>query len=246
MWLILTFMLVVSDLEASDDCLKWFQKSGADPKSKACEITCSAIPVDMDTFTCPSQCHQFCKKCKIDLFWSKKLSASPSPFSFLSMEEKNKVTLSLSHLPKDWKPIALKAIVKGSSGWDITSPLNAATSSEEFIILYDRAFSASEDLTRVLFHEVVHFLLEEMWSTHFRNFKREFGWSAIAKEGKYRAGDFVDIDGKLSPEEDFANSIEFFEFEPSSLRRVSPNIFRWVEKNLGQKAKLEKGCDGGQ
>jgi hypothetical protein len=52
----------------------------------------------------------------------------------------------------------------------------------------------------------------------------------------------VEVDGKTSPEEDFANNVEFFLFEPDTLKTKSPNLFAWLQKTLGLKLRLEKGC----
>jgi hypothetical protein len=67
------------------------------------------------------------------------------------------------------------------------------------------------------------------------------GWGS-ATDSEPRPGGFVEIDGRQSPEEDFANNAEYYLFEPALLKKASPKIFSWIEKNLGSLLKLEKGC----
>lgn len=65
----------------------------------------------------------------------------------------------------------------------------------------------------------------------YKNFS---GWNSINHGVKYRDGEFVDFDGKFSAEEDLANNIEFYLFDPATLKSKSPK--------LGPILKLEKGC----
>lgn len=66
------------------------------------------------------------------------------------------------------------------------------------------------------------------------------------KGNEYRKGEFVEHDGKTSAEEDFANNVEYFLFDQAALKNKSPNIFSWIQKNLGQKLRLGKGCLNGK
>ena len=52
----------------------------------------------------------------------------------------------------------------------------------------------------------------------------------------------MDNDGKLSADEDFANNIEYFMFDPDQLKVTSPQIFGWIQKHLKQQLQLEKEC----
>ena len=77
---------------------------------------------------------------------------------------------------------------------------------------------------------------------YFKQYKQASGWDSTDGATKERKGDFVDPDGKLSPEEDFANNIEFYLFERSTLKTRSPEILKWIDKILAKFLKLEKGC----
>ncbi len=179
-------------------------------------------------------------KCKLAPFWAKRLKASPTPFQAIIGDEQESVTSALSKLPKSFQPMLLKAIVKGTRP-HFTAPSSEAASTDEFIILYRRAFSEPSNLERVIAHEVVHVLILKEWADSFKKYKETSGWSDVDGNG-YRKGEFVEHDGKTSAEEDFANNVEYFLFDRTALKDKSPDIFSWLQKNLGQKLRLEKGC----
>lgn len=239
--LMLLFLFSISKSFASDDCKDWFPKTGAKPGKPNCEITCAGSIIDMNTFSCPSQCTQLCKvKCPIPPFWTKTLNAETIPFKPLKAEEQAKILAAISRLPKGFIPKSLKAIVRANQ-LDFLSPQNPASSSDEFIIFFPPAFSSDTRLERVLFHEVVHHLISNEWSSNFLKYKKEYGWNGL-KDGGFRKGEFVETDGKTSAEEDFANNVEYFVFDQEKLKETSKNIFSWINKNLKNKLKLEKGC----
>jgi hypothetical protein len=137
----------------------------------------------------------------------------------------------------------LKKIVKGTKLVDITTPFTPAVSTDELIILYPRAFSSQEALARTLLHEIVHFLVNDSWSKTFAKYKKDSGWGSIKTVDGFRSGEFVDQDGKMSADEDFANNVEYFVFAQKSLKETSPKIFDWIQNNLKNDLKREKGCE---
>lgn len=48
-------------IEIDPECRSWFKKSQVNPGSQGCELKCSALMVDMNTFICPDQCPALCK-----------------------------------------------------------------------------------------------------------------------------------------------------------------------------------------
>jgi hypothetical protein len=52
---------------------------------------------------------------------------------------------------------------------------------------------------------------------------------------------FVEEDGPESLPEDFSNNIEYYLFEPETLRRKAPKIHDWIKKKFGDSFKLSKG-----
>lgn len=237
-------ILFAVPLASAEDCVDWFKRSKIDPNSKDCLLECSVLLVDMGTFSCLQECAQLCapskNKCKLDPFWTTRLKGLTSPFSKLEGDDLLVVENALGKLPKDFRPSNLKSIVRGSSDGRIATGFSVATSSEEFIILFAPAFTNSEKISRIIAHEVVHFLIEKEWAAEFKEYEKVSGWNS--KNSKYRPGNFVDSDGKFSSDEDFANNIEFYLFERDFLEKTSPDIFKWIDRKVGSKLKLQKGC----
>lgn len=241
----LLFILFISPwIRAASLCDSWLVETKAKPGTADCEIACSSSGTDMGTFECPLLCSDFCKtknKCTVDKFWEKVLNASSHPFSSLKDQEREIVLKALGRLPKNFRPKSLKAIGKASSP-DFAAPQNPASSSNELIILFPAIFVSTHNIERVLFHEATHHLMFNEWTRTFTKYKKENGWDKES-ENLSRKGQFVEPDGKFSAEEDFANNVEYFTFEPAKLKQLSPSIFNWIDKNLKNELRLERGCD---
>lgn len=228
------------------DCEEWFQKLNLKRGSVGCEAACTKAADAMPVHDCSMYCRGMCVPgkdgavCKLEPFWVKRLKASPGPFQTISGDEQESVKSALSKLPKSFQPTLLKAIVKGTRP-HFTAPSSEAASTDEFIILYPRAFSEFSNLERVIAHEAVHVLILKEWADSFKKYKETSGWSGVDGNG-YRKGKFVEYDGKSSPEEDFANNVEYFLFDQVALKDKSPDILSWLQTNLGQMLHMEKGC----
>jgi hypothetical protein len=243
-FLFLLVFIFSSIAKAQTNCDRWFLDTNAKPGAKDCIQTCSVFRVDMGTFDCPSKCERYCnsqvkEKCIVDNYWLEKLNAESKPFQSLTPTDKVAIARQLSKMPKSFRPKSLKAIVRASQP-DFISPQNPASSSDEYIILFPSA-SITSSLDRVLFHEIVHHLTQREWANLFTDYKKKFGW---IRSGRIieRAGNFVDPDGRISAEEDFANNVEYYIFDSKKLSQISPQISTWIDKRLKSKLKMEKGC----
>lgn len=235
-------LFIVLKAFPSDECKGWFLKTGAKPGNPNCETNCAISKTDMNNFNCPSECAQLCEvKCQIPPLWMNILNNDASPFKTLKTEEQEIIRRAISRLPKGFIPKSLKALARANQ-LDFLSPQNPATSSEEFIIFFPPAFSSGTQLDRVFFHEVIHHLIINEWSSDFIKYKKEVGWIGL-KDGSFRKGEFVEVDGKTSAEEDFVNNIEYFVFDQEKLNETNKNIFNWIKKNFKKRLKIEKGCN---
>lgn len=238
---VLSFLLGFQARSASV-CEDWFLKTGAKPHMPTCESICTTARVDMATFSCTSDCEQFCRKkesCNVDSYWLALLQAESSPFKKLTGAEKEKVIDALTKFPKNMRPKSLKAIVK-ASGSDPLARSNPASSTDEFIILFPVAFHSDLAIERILFHEMLHQMMINEWSKFLSEYKKEFKWNENSLPP--RSGEFVEPDGRASAEEDFANNIEYYVYEPERLKKKSYIIYSWVDKKLKSQVKREKGC----
>ena len=239
----LLLFFIASHTWASDTCDSWLAKTHAKPGTARCEVICASSNIDMGTFSCPSRCESYCRRnrnCTLDSFWLKKLNANTSPFKPLTDNEKEIVKSALINLPKDFRPRSLKAIVK-ASGADPFLRSNPASSSDEFIILFPAAFNSNTTIDRVLFHEMIHLMILNEWSKTLSDYKKAIQWTD--KLPTPRAGEFVEPDGKSSAEEDLANNVEYYVFEPEKLKQTSVRIHSWIEKDLKSEIQFEKGCN---
>lgn len=79
-------------LFSTEECEKWFEKSGVKPGTESCELNCSILPTGMSTFICLKECKNLCKTIipreKLDQY---------TYFDTLTVAEKNLV----SKFPKE-------------------------------------------------------------------------------------------------------------------------------------------------
>lgn len=240
--------IIVSVSWHAEACEDWFKRLKIAPNDSECKMKCAMGEVDMGTFDCPSRCDILCKSqkkksknCQLNQYWDHLLNAPTEPFPKLKGDELQTIKNILSRMPRNFTPQNLKAIVRASVGVDVTSS-SLASSSDEYLILFPKAFLRPSELPRGVAHELSHFLIENEWRGLFQKYKQASGWNSIKAGGKYRDGDFVDFDGKFSPEEDLANNVEFYLFEPGTLKSKSPKLFDWIKTTLGATLQLEKGC----
>lgn len=48
--------------QPNSECTEWFKQGGIKSETKNCELECSTLKVDMETFICPNQCDVLCKQ----------------------------------------------------------------------------------------------------------------------------------------------------------------------------------------
>lgn len=52
-------------------CDRWFNNSKLKPKTESCYIKCYTLSIDMGTWTCPEDCHMYCKDNEVESKTSK-------------------------------------------------------------------------------------------------------------------------------------------------------------------------------
>lgn len=111
--------------------------------------------------------------------------------------------------------------------------------------LFDNAFGSLPRLSRILAHEFAHFYYEEMGEERKASYRFATRWRLPKdkKEGLFfpRDGKFVESDGALGPDEDFANNLEYFIFDRPRLLSATPFASQWLSQRFG--ANLISGGD---
>ncbi len=156
--------------------------------------------------------------------------------------EKEETLEALSELP----PLLLNEIVSGIYRLKASAQLteNPAANFQNQIALYDSAFGGKLNVARVLAHEFAHIFFRQMAKPEQVDYAIAAEWEATLWNGlkdkqlTLNRKDFVEYDSQNSPEEDFANNIEYFLFNPKTLKEKSPQLYVWMSKKFGDKLRL--------
>lgn len=122
---------------------------------------------------------------------------------------------------------------------------NPASSSKDNMILYDQAFNKNEQLAIIIVHELAHELYRNLSKTEKEKFQNEMGWTWKSKgaedAGVWIAGrsKYVQKDSDTSPDEDFANGVEYYIFDRTRLKFKDPAMHKWLKSKYGAKLELE-------
>lgn len=228
-----------------DSCKAWFRDSKI-ASGKNCELQCSSLFTDMNTFQCPNQCDQLCKLCpqkdysglfKTEMVFEKdQKNISTLPFSNKQREQLSSI---LSRMPDNLLHKNLKGIVKMQKPIDPTEPSSGMIYMEGYILVYEATFDTPELLERKLVHELIHHLHENHGAQLFKKYKEYTHWNS---SGQSRPGPFLSEDSKASAEEDFATNFEYYLIEPDKLKEKASKVHGWFKNNINNTYKL-KGCN---
>ncbi len=156
-------------------------------------------------------------------------------------EEIERALEAISELPELLREQAIKGLYRMMRSIFGDNP---ATNNLGDIVLYDSALETNHNLARVLAHELAHQLFDTLPSDQKDSYRAATGWNKDAIRGKWTcsraAGQFVQADGRDSPEEDFANNIEYFVFNTSELQKITSGAYQWIEKHFGSRLTLKQ------
>jgi len=184
-------------------------------------------------------------------FWSSKIkNGSPSDWpnknekqATWTAEEEERILEALENLPEELWSDVIKGLYRLKKSKDFPNP---ASNGNGHIVLYDSAFESKRNLARILTHELAHISYQNLSKEDAPDYRRATNWGFEASTGrvyywKGRESGYVAEDGKISPEEDYANNIEYYLFEPEKLIEETPSAYNWIKKHFGGKFKLKGG-----
>lgn len=235
----------------ADTCAEWFQDSKINSGEPNCLSKCNTFEVDMSTYSCHSNCENFCKpkKCPPGLNWKSKIhTGRPTDWDY-----KTEVTLPWSKseieilenifkiLPDSLEKINFDGFYRMEKSVDRVNP--ATTSLRKSIALYDNTFKHSAfKADRVVTHELAHIIYLNYSKSEVQDYLRTMGWEV--KGGTYqRKGAFLISNIQESPEEDFAVNIEYFLFENANVRKNLPEAYKWIQIKYPKYFKLKEVCN---
>lgn len=121
---------------------------------------------------------------------------------------------------------------------------NQSSYGDGYVALYDPAFASGQDLKRLCTHELAHALWDDFPDEWKESYYQETGWMRVRPGPNQppimmgRIFGYIQDDGRFSPDEDFANNIEAFLFEPEKLHEVTPRAYKWIRERFGDNFKL--------
>ncbi len=157
-----------------------------------------------------------------------------------SDEEVERILDALADLPEALRLGTIKNIFRMRRSTTLQG--NPATSSYDTIVLYDEAFEKKHKLAQVFAHEIAHRAYEGLAVEEKQDYHLATNWINVGTREKpryvSRADGYVLKDGESSPEEDFANNIEYYLFDSGTLEKKTPQAFRWIKHHFGDKFKI--------
>lgn len=236
------------------ECSAWFQKNKSLIGDVRCIPTCTEMSVDLGTFFCTDRCDELCRPNKGCDQYLKMLRASLTDGPPLSWDE-------AAEKSKRWKTSErdkiIKAILSLPRSLVEKSPFkihrmsvaklasNQASTKLNHIGVYDPLFSSSVPIARVLAHELAHVFWNDMARVDQRKFEIAANWIEDVNHRLVFGRDpktATEPDGVFMPTEDFANSLEYFLFDPKTLKKLTPSLFEWFRNLLGAKFELGGEC----
>jgi hypothetical protein len=150
-------------------------------------------------------------------------------------DEKERLLDTLEELPVKLKELLPLKVFRLRSSEE---PGNAASSGGGNLVLYDAAFAQSNNLAHVVAHEASHYLYLNLSRSLEADFLRVAKWKSNPKspsqfESSRPTAQYIRPVGKQSPREDFSDCIATYVTQPDKLKKISPEIYNWVESTLG-------------
>jgi len=253
---LISLLLIFSfPLQAQEKiCFDWFKDAKTTRDAADCEIKCTTLITDMNTFQCPSQCDKICQNpCKnAENFWKQKIKSDvpqkwPNPTEqnkVWTENEKKQVKDALMKLSPGFQLSCLDGIYRMDKSKDAGIPSSSLKTGS--IALYDRAFTTSYTLKALLAHEMAHLIYSKFNEEQKVDYNMVSRWSLPRGSDRvtfHRSdNEFVRDPAMNSPEEDFAVNLETYATNPARLKSVCSPIYSWFERNFGDKFKAGKGC----
>lgn len=158
-------------------------------------------------------------------------------------EEKERVIEALDDIPDALLDKNISGIYRLKRSKDFPNP---GSSSPGNVVLYDSAFDSSRNIGQIIAHELSHQNYGQLSDKEKQDYRLATGWhTELEPDGKIywngRKDGYVEEDGRFSREEDYANNVEYFLYNPDKLKKVTPSAYDWIKKHFGESFKLKGG-----
>lgn len=156
-------------------------------------------------------------------------------------EERERVVEALEDLPDILLSDKVDGLYRLKRSKDYPNP---ASSSDGILVIYDSAFDSSRNLAEILAHELSHQNFLSLSDKEQQDYRRATGWhmklepnGIIDWEG--RKDGYIEEDGKISYQEDYANNLEHYLYDPDKLKEITPSAYNWIRKHFGGDFRLK-------
>ena len=191
------------------------------------------------TYVSASNVNDYCRNYRGDgplvpVFKSKMPSRWPHGkeiFRKCSDQEEKKIASILKAAPKTLNQIGQMQVFCAVKSDSEDNPASSAPS-DKMIVLYDLAFKS--DTTKIVIHELAHIFYDLLSIKERDSYWMASDWKSKKGQPPYtERTTFSADDGMMSPDEDFANNVEYYFSETQSFKIHFPKIFLWMESHIG-------------
>ncbi len=159
--------------------------------------------------------------------WPFQLEIFKSP----SENEKKEIENAINSLPKALKHLGELRIFRAVKS-AFADNHSSSGPDESIIVLYDSVFIFG--LKRALAHEMAYVLYSHLDVNEKEEYRTISKWNEVAKDVFHTPRtQFSEPDGKLSPEEDFANNVEHLISDKNSSKVIDKEIVNYLRSLLG-------------
>ncbi len=153
-------------------------------------------------------------------------------FRGCTAKEKNNITEILKSIPVVLTQVGEVTILCAKKSQYKNNPATSAPSNK-IIVLYNSAMG--QNLKRILIHELAHIIYANLSTKERDSYWQSSGWNTQnpSKEPTISRKLFSAPDEAFSPEEDFANNVEYSLIEPTSFKKQFGDIDAWITNFLG-------------
>ena len=153
-------------------------------------------------------------------------------FRSWTKKEKADVTKAFNELPAILTQVGELKIYRAIKSEIQDNPSTSAPE-DKIITIYDNV--SKHELKRVLAHELAHILYVSLSKQERESYCKAARWELDKSQNIYTTErkSFSADDGKINPEEDFANNVESFYFQRKEIEK-DLDIYKWIQKIAGE------------
>ena len=182
-----------------------------------------------------AHCRNYATPTPPEIHFLKKESQNSRPWP---VGEKKRIQEALNKLPQVLTHIGKVTFYRGKKDRVRDNPASVNIEKKE-ITIYDSIYK--NNFERVIAHELAHILYRYLSDKEKQVYSNVAEWKEVGMEGKKvlvnTRKTIVQLDSGVSPDEDFANNLEYYLFDKKILERKNPKIYQWIKGYMEEKKK---------